>query len=190
MRRDLQPEFNNLATYELCFEKIHSKKNGFSIKSSVFKVSGLSETLYMADAPQEDEDVVVSSTSGTIYFFKLESNVPVIVTPRAGTVDYVKGEIILDAVNIISSDVTDGIQVQAIPDSNDVIALKDLYLQIDVSSSVVNMIEDVVTSGENTSATQYVSTSSYLTTSIQDKMSEIKRANRFHPRESDSRLYV
>ena len=70
---------------------------------------------------------------------------------------------------------TDGIQVQAIPDSNDVIALKDLYLQIDVSSSVVNMIEDVVTSGENTSATQYVSTSSYLNASIQDKMSEIKR---------------
>ena len=163
MRRDLQPEFNNLATYELCFgNKIHSKKNGFSIKSSGFRVSGVSETLYMADAPQEDEDGVVSSTSGTIYFFKLESNVPVIVTPRAGTVDYVKGEIILDAVNIISSDVTDGIQVQAIPDSNDVIALKDLYLQIDVSSSVVNMIEDVVTSGENTSATQYVSTSSYL----------------------------
>ena len=48
MRRDLQPEFNNLATYELCFgNKIHSKKNGYSIKSSGFKVSGVSETLYM-----------------------------------------------------------------------------------------------------------------------------------------------
>ena len=55
-----------------------------------------------------------------------------------------------------------GIEIQAIPESNDVIGLKDLYLQVDIQKSIVNMIEDTITSGENVSATQYVQTSSYL----------------------------
>ena len=49
---------------------------------------------------------------------------------------------------------------------NDVIALKDLYLQLDVSNSTVKALPDVVSSGENTSATAYVTTSSYASESI------------------------
>jgi UDP-N-acetylglucosamine enolpyruvyl transferase len=69
----------------------------------------------------------------------------------------------LDVVNITSSVLSNGfVEVQAIPESNDVIGLQDLYLQLDVKTSVVNIVEDVVSSGENSSATQYVPTSSYL----------------------------
>ena len=81
--------------------------------------------------------------------------------------DYVHGEINLDVVNITGSTLANGlIQVEAIPDSNDVIALKDLYLQLDVANSTVNALPDVVSSGENTSATAYVTTSSYASESI------------------------
>jgi len=157
MRRDLNPELNTFATYELCFgNQIHIKDDGYSVKSSGFKISGVSEVVYLADVP-------TSSESGIIFFFRLQNNLPVIVKNNAGTINYTKGEILLDVVNITSSVLANGfIEVQAIPESNDIIGLQDLYLQLDVKNSVVNMVEDVVSSGENSSATQYVTTSSYL----------------------------
>jgi hypothetical protein len=157
MRRDLQPEFNKFSTYELCFgNKFHQKTNNYSIKSSGFKIEGISDTLYITDSPLTKE-------TGKIIFFKLVDNLPIVVKNNAGTVNYKNGEIILGVVNIISTSSSNGIiQIEASPESNDIIALKDLYLQIDSSNSVVNIIEDIITSGENTSATSYVSTSSYL----------------------------
>jgi len=157
MRRDLQPAFNTFATYEICFgNKFHQKTNNYSIKSSGFKTNEFAETLYITDFP-------ISLSSGRIILFKLIDNNPVIVKNNAGTVDYTKGEIILDIINITSTSLETGvIQIEAVPESNDIIALKDIYLQIDISNTVVNTIEDVIESGENTSATQYTSTSSYL----------------------------
>ena len=70
-------------------------------------------------------------------------------------------------VNITGVSLASGlIQIEGIPQSNDIIALKDLYLQLDVQHSTVNAIPDVVSSGENTSATAYVTTSSYSSGSI------------------------
>jgi hypothetical protein len=159
MRRDLTPELNTFATYELCFgNEIHTKTGGYSVKSTGFFINGISDVVYMADAPSSSNKI-----KGNIFFFKLENNLPVIVKNNAGTINYLRGEILLDVVNISSSVLANGlIEVQAIPESNDVIGLKDLYLQLDVQKSVVNIIEDIVSSGENSSATQYVVTSSYL----------------------------
>jgi len=159
MRRDLKPELNFFATYELCFgNQIHTKDGGYSIKSTGFLINGISDVLYMGDSPSATD-----KNSGIIFFFKLENNLPVIVKNNAGVVDYIRGEIRLDVVNITSSTLNTGfIEVQAIPESNDIIGLQDLYLQLDVKNSVVNIVEDVVSSGENSSATQYVTTSSYL----------------------------
>lgn len=159
MRRDLNPELNTFATYELCFgNQIHIKTGGYSVKSTGFFINGVSDVIYMADAASSTD-----KNSGIIFFFKLENNLPVIVKNNAGTINYKRGEILLDVVNITSSVLANGfVEVQAIPESNDIIGLQDLYLQLDVQKSMVNIIEDVVSSGENSSATQYVVTSSYL----------------------------
>ena len=159
MRRDLIPEFNTPATYELCFgNQIHTRDGGYSIKSTGFLIDGVSDVLYMSDSQSTSD-----KKTGNIFFFKLENNVPVIIKNNAGTVDYVRGEIRLDVVNIITTVLNNGVvEVQAAPESNDIIGLQDLYLQLDVKNSVVNIVEDVVSSGENSSATQYVTTSSYL----------------------------
>jgi len=158
MRRDIKPELNSFATYEICFgNRIHTRDGGYSVKSTGFIINGVSDVIYMSDIPSEDKK------TGIIFFFRLDSNLPVIIKNNAGTIDYVKGDIRLDVVNIKSSELSNGfIEVQAIPESNDVIGLQDLYLQLDVKNSVVNIVEDVVSSGENSSATQYVATSSYL----------------------------
>ena len=70
----------------------------------------------------------------------------------AGGVDYKKGEIILNSVNITSTERdNDLIEVQAFPESNDVIGLKDLYVSFDTSNTTINMVKDVIASGEDLS---------------------------------------
>ena len=156
MRRDITPEINVFATYELCYGNgFFQKCDGYGIKSTGFTVSNISGTVYLGDIP------ITGTDTGRLVFFKLENNLPLVVKNDAGTIDYSKGEIILDVVNITGTSLANGtIQIEGIPSSNDVIALKDLYLQLDVQHSTVSAIPDVISSGENTSATSYVTTSS------------------------------
>ena len=162
MRRDIIPEINTFATYELCYgNAFYQQCDGYGIKSTGFTVSNINGTVFLGDVP------ITGTTTGRLVFFKLENNIPLIVKNDAGTIDYTKGEIILDVVNITGTSLANGtIQIEGIPQSNDVIALKDLYLQLDVQHSEVSAIPDVVSSGENTSATSYVTTSSYTTGSV------------------------
>ena len=161
IRRDLQPEFNKLATYEICFgnqfhiKKLNSDGRGYNIKSTGFTVKDVSGTLYMSDIP-------TTNKIGSIFFFKLVDGAPVVVSNNAGTINYTKGEIMLNVTTFTSSTSTSGIEIEAIPESNDVLALKDIYLELDTTKLNVSVLEDVIASGENTSATQYAVTSSYV----------------------------
>ena len=53
------------------------------------------------------------------------------------------------------------IKIQTIPNSNDIIGLQDLYLQLDVNSSTISSIPDNIASGNDISGTNYITTSSY-----------------------------
>ena len=80
-----------------------------------------------------------------------------------GTVDYAKGEILINTIDISGTEKENNIiEIQAFPDSNDVIGLKDLYLSFSVADSKINMVRDTITSGEQISGVGYKSTSSYL----------------------------
>ena len=162
IRRDLRASLNQLADYEICFGNAFHIKDvtGYNIKSSGFKIFGISETLYMSDIPDSNQ------TTGEIFFFKLNSQTqPAIVRRSVGTINYAKGEILLNPVNIIStSKSVQGqsiIEIAALPKSNDVIGLQDLYLQLDINKSTLNMLSDDISSGADPSGTTYTTTSSY-----------------------------
>lgn len=161
IRRDLKVEENRLTNYEICFGNEFYSKNcdGFNIKSSGFFIAGIQEPVYLADRPINDE-------SGEIFLFTTSGEEGVnILRNNAGRVDYKKGEILLFSINItdtIKSFGTDKIvEIVAIPKSNDVIGLQDLYLQLDVSNSTVNMIIDNISSGSDISGSDYITTSSF-----------------------------
>jgi len=159
MRRNLNVVAGKAAQYEICFgNRFHKKLEGYSIKSSGFKISNNTETFYLGDIPS-----TTNMNMGTIVFFTLDAqNTPVISKNNAGTIDYLVGEIRIDSVIIASTILNDNIiEVEAIPESNDVIGLKDLYLKVDISKSSFEMINDTITSGANLSGTQFVTTSSY-----------------------------
>ena len=87
------------------------------------------------------------------------------VVKSAGTVDYLKGEILIGPVNIVSTSLSNElIEIQAFPESNDVVGLRDLYISLDISKSAINIVRDVIASGDEISGTRFVSdfyTSSY-----------------------------
>ena len=101
---------------------------------------------------------------GTISIVKkdLVNDKTQVVISSAGTVDYSIGEIIIQTINIVSTDKpNDIIEIQAFPESNDVIGLKDLYLEFSISDSAINMVRDTITSGEQISGVGFKVTSSY-----------------------------
>lgn len=166
MRRDLSPSQNQFVEYSIGFgNQIHIKSQiGFNIKTSGFTVSGISGTVYMGDSPNAD------LRTGTIFLFRLNSPTePVIVKRNIGTIDYVKGLISLNPLNVLSTEVVRGaplIEVSACPHSNDIIGLQDLYLQMDPSKLNVTPIPDSISSGSDVSGGTYTVSSSYSNGSL------------------------
>jgi hypothetical protein len=161
IRRDLKALINQFAQYELCFgNKFHINSGGFNIKSTGFKISADPDTVYLTDVPNSD------GKTGIISVVKpLSDGTTRIVAKSAGTVDYMKGEIKLGTINIIStSKENNTIEIQAFPESNDVLGLKDLYLNFNIEKSTINMVRDVIASGDEISGTVFAKdyyTSSY-----------------------------
>ena len=74
------------------------------------------------------------------------------------------GEVLIDTVNILSTVIANGvIEIQAIPHSNDIVGLRDLYVKFDMTNTTINMVQDLIASGENTSGSRFVHTHSYYT---------------------------
>tara|TARA_B100000902_G_scaffold399056_1_gene468181 strand:- start:1577 stop:3511 length:1935 start_codon:yes stop_codon:yes gene_type:complete len=162
VRRDLKAAVNQFAQYELCYgNQFHVNASGKNIKSTGFKISGNTRTVYLTDTPNSD------LKSGVISIVEiLDDGTENIVSGSAGTVDYLKGEILLGTVNITSTLNDSGVvEVQAIPESNDVVGLKELYLNFSLSKSTINMVRDVISSGDEITGTSFIKdfyTSSYL----------------------------
>jgi len=162
IRRDLKAVVNQFAQYELCYgNQFHVNSKGFNIKSTGFRIATDPDVVYLTDIPNPD------GKTGILSIVKpLTSESTRVVVKSAGTIDYVKGEININTIKITSTEKENNIiEVQAFPESNDVIGLKDLYLNFNIPASSINMVKDVITSGDEISGTVFTRdyfTSSYL----------------------------
>ena len=176
IRRDLKALLNQFAQYELCFgNQFFINPAGFNIKSTGFTILGSSQVAYLTDVPNKDAagnlDGSMKGTIGVVY--KNEKNEQTVLVKEAGIVDYKKGDIILNTINFTSTNSQNNIiEVQAFPESNDVVGLKDLYLNFAVSKSTINTTKDVIASGEDVSGiifTRDYYTSSYSNGDLERK---------------------
>jgi len=157
IRRDLQAVTGQFAQYELCFgNKFHINREGYNIKSTGFNISNEPDTVYLTDVPDS------TGTNGIIAIINGSKKV---IIKSAGTIDYSKGEIRLGTIKISATSLADNtIEIQAFPESNDIVGLNDLYLNFSISKSAINMVRDVIASGDEISGTSFVKdyyTSSY-----------------------------
>lgn len=159
MRRNMNCVLNTFAQYEICFgNKFHKNIGGYTIKSTGFKILGDPDIVYFVDVPIQNSNI------GTLSIVKPNEDFTnyQIVKKSIGTVDYEKGEIIVNTINVISTELENGvIEIQAYPESNDIVGLKDLYLIFDISKSTINMVKDTISSGDKISGVDFLVTSSY-----------------------------
>jgi len=167
VRRDLKALLNQFAQYELCFgNKFNINPAGYNVKSTGFTINGFNDTAYITDIPNKNTTGNLDgSNMGTLSVVtKNNKGEQRVIVKDAGVVDYKKGEVILNTINITSTVSENNIiEVQAFPESNDVVGLKDLYLNFDVSKSTINTIKDVIASGEDVSGVVF--TRDYYTSS-------------------------
>jgi hypothetical protein len=163
MRRDLRVVLNAFAEYQIGFGNKFQVKDpdGFNIKTSAFKIDGISQDVYLGDLPRPNRE------TGTLFFFTLPnvgSQLPSIVRRNVGSINYINGVITINPVNIQGGMIKDGqtiIEIEATPSSNDVIGLQDLYLQLDISNSNFETVVDEISSGLDPAGSNYIVTSSY-----------------------------
>ena len=167
VRRDLKALLNQFAQYELCFgNRFYINPAGYNVKSTGFTINGFSQVAYLTDVPNKNTTGNLDgSMKGTLSVVtKNNQNQQIVLVKDAGLVDYKKGEVILNTINITSTVSQNSIiEVQAFPESNDVVGLKDLYLSFDVSNSTINTVKDVIASGEDVSGVVF--TRDYYTSS-------------------------
>jgi len=176
IRRDLKVAINSFAQYELCFgNRFYINPLGFNIKSTGFTINGFDDVCFLTDVPNKDASGNLDgSMKGTLSVVTSNNKgQQVILAKGAGGVDYMKGEVILNTINITSTALQNNIvEVQAFPESNDVVGLKDLFVSLEVSKSTINMVKDVIASGEDISGITFTRdffTSSYSNGSLERK---------------------
>lgn len=128
LRKDFYPLLNTSTYYELCFQnEFDVNCNISSITSTALVVSQHSNyTSYL-----EDRD-------GKMILYRIDSgrNEKIILNNFVGTVDYMKGEIKLNNLTIIKGSMKDNkIQIRVRPKFNDIIASRNVYLDVDVQNS-------------------------------------------------------
>ena len=129
LRKDFYPTLNSTFYYELCF--LNEFKD--SCDNSVMKSTGFVVSEYPTFTVYLEDD-----TFGKIDLYRLNSltGEKVYVQKEVGEIDYAKGEIKLYNLTIISGSYSDNkIEIRVEPASKDVNAMREVYLDVDISKS-------------------------------------------------------
>jgi hypothetical protein len=128
MRKDFYPQLNSTFYYEICYQ------NAFDVDCDdpVLSTTGFRVTEY------PNFDVYLEDRDGKIVLYRLDSvtGEKVVLDSEVGDIDYVKGELRMYNLTIIKGSFFDNrISVRVKPLSNDIKALREVYLDVDVANS-------------------------------------------------------
>ena len=156
MMRRLFPKFNAYVSYELCFGNTIFAPLGtlYNVKSTGFKIDKYREVVYLTDE-------ATSASNGNLWIFRMNGDTPDFLE-TVGTVDYKEGELFIDSLNIISTSLSNNtIEVECLPASYDILGKRNLFLDISIDGSSVNMIKDDISSGSDISGINFPVTPQY-----------------------------
>ena len=128
MRKDFYPSLNSTFYYEICFQNTFDKDCDEPVLSS----TGFRVTEY------PNFDVYIEDRDGKIVLYRLDSvtGEKVVLDKELGDIDYDEGELKIYNLTIIKGSFFDNrISVRVKPLSNDIKALREVYLDVDVANS-------------------------------------------------------
>lgn len=128
MRKDFYPSINSKFYYELCYQNEFDKDcDGPTLSSTGFTVAEYPNfTVYL-----EDRD-------GKIVLYRLDALTgdKILVNEYVGDINYVKGETKLYDLTILKGSFFDNrIEVRVKPKKNDILASREVYLDVDIQNS-------------------------------------------------------
>ena len=164
MYKFITPTLSEALKYTISFNNAfynphsgHNSTGGGVVSSTGFKINNDSST---------NEHFLDDDGAGNVRVYYLSGTTRIYTSTTFGTVNYTTGEIILTSANVTSISNVDGaastrIRVFAIPDSNDVVPVRNQVLEIDTANSTITGSVDTVESGSSQAGTTYTTTSSY-----------------------------
>jgi hypothetical protein len=164
MYKLVTPTLSEALKYTLSFNNAlynphsgHNATGGGIISSTGFKIS---------DDDSTNEHFLDDTGAGVLRVYYLNGATRVYTDATYGTVDYDTGEVVLTSANITSISNVDGatsttIRVFAIPNSNDIVPVRNQVLEIDTSNSTITGEADGIISGGSQAGTTYTTSSSY-----------------------------
>ena len=137
----------------------HNASGGGVLTSSGFKINGDTTNEYFLD---EDG-------AGNVRLYYLVGQTRTYTNNTQGTIDYLTGLVTLNSLNITGVSNVDGAsatQVRLIvqPDSNDIIAVRNQVLEIDLTNTSITAVVDTVATGGSSAGVGVTTTSSYTRT--------------------------
>ena len=99
---------------------------------------------------------------GNIRTYYFVGTTKVYETANIGTINYSTGEIVLSSFNVATVTNSDGtITITVIPNSNDIVPVRNQVLEIDATNLAVTGISDTIAQGSSNAGVSYTTTSSY-----------------------------
>ena len=159
MRKNVNVTLNQRFNYKICFgNRINAQVEGAGDSPSLItngfkRADGGNFTYYLNDDGVGNIRLFYINTDGTRQY----------INGNWGTVDYMEGEVTVNDVIIdeVPGSITNTLQFSVIPESNDLVSLRETYLTIGIDNLVVNVIDDEISSGANVAGTGVVPESSY-----------------------------
>ena len=163
LSHNLTPTLNSATNYTIQLNNAffnphsgHNASDGGVLASTGFKVSGDASNVQFFD----------DDGAGNIRRYFLTAGVRQYQDNTAGTIDYTTGEIKINSINITSIENVDGaastiIRLTVIPDSTDIVPVRNQILEIDFVNTTINGTVDTTAVGDTSAGATETTTSSY-----------------------------
>jgi len=167
MVRSVTPTLNQATKYVIKFNNpLHYPLTAFSsttrpishptgvevLQSSGFKIAGNDNWMYAED----------TGNGFMRMYYYVGGTTKNYVDNNIGTVDYTTGEVIITSMNVTDTENADGtVDLITKPDSNDIVAVRNQLIEIDLNNISVIGANDTITSGGSSAGTNYTTISSH-----------------------------
>jgi len=162
IKKTFTPILNSTQKYNIYFRNAlynpvtgYNASNGGILQSSGFKINGDTTNIYYLD----DDGV------GNVRRYKLTGSTRVYSITNQGTINYTTGQITLSTLNITSienirGNVSTFIELIVVPQSNDIVPVRDQTLEIDLINSSITVEVDAFVTGSSDAGIGYTTISS------------------------------
>ena len=162
MRKNFTPLLSTSARYDIYFRNPfyhphegHNAAMGGILSSSGFTVSGNSNEMFLDD-----------DGSGNIRRYYLNAGVKTYANTEQGTINYTTGQITINSLNItavsnIRGATATAVELTVIPNSNDIVPVRNTVVEIDIENSTFVVEKDGFVGGSNDAGVGYSSVTSY-----------------------------